>query len=100
MRVLRPRPLARGGGGFDCSSSNPKPSPSPSPSPNPNPTPTPTPTTSPSPDANQLRLESMFRLQLDAKDPANVVVRWWYPPANPGNANAWICLWRAEGTNP
>ena len=19
---------------------------------------------------------------------------------NPGNANAWICLWRAEGTNP
>ena len=42
----------------------------------------------------------MFRLQLDAKDPANVVVRWWYPPANPGNANAWICLWRAEGTNP
>ena len=25
-----------------------------------------------------------------------MVVRWWYPPANPGNANAWICLWHAE----
>ena len=50
----------------------------------------------PSAEAEEARLESMYRLQLDVKDPANVVVRWWYPPANPGNSNAWICLWHAE----
>ena len=44
----------------------------------------------------ELLLESMYRLQLEAHDPHSVTVRWWYPPANPGNHNAWICLFNRD----
>ena len=41
-------------------------------------------------------LESMYRLSLEAHSPGTVTVRWWYPPANPGNSSAWVCLWERD----
>ena len=48
---------------------------------------------------------SLFRLRLSAGADKTLHVQWWFPPANPGNAGAWIGLfpashviWGADGS--
>jgi hypothetical protein len=48
---------------------------------------------------------TLYRLQLRATSATSIDLRWWFPPANPGNSGAWVglfpashLLWGLEGS--